>query len=99
VPLVVGSVPDRRLPAAVERAAYAVVSDSVSRGDPGGVAVEVELGAEEAARAPVGVTEVTVRVAGGPPDLAGVLPDMVEALGGRLGHPDGVLTVVLPCAS
>jgi signal transduction histidine kinase len=99
VPLVVGSVPDRRLPAAVERAAYAVVSDSVSRGDPGGVAVEVELGAEGAAGAPVGVTEVTVRVAGGPPDLAGVLPDMVEALGGRLGHPDGVLTVVLPCAS
>ena len=99
VPLVVGSVPDRRLPAPVERAAYAVVSDSVSRGDPAGVAVEVEVGAEETAQARVGATVVTVRVAGGAPDLAGVLPDMVEALGGRLGHPDGVLTVVLPCVS
>lgn len=103
VPLVVGAVPDRRLPAPVERAAYAVVSDSVSRGESAGVTVEVEVTAEVAAEvvddAPGGPAEVTLRVAGGPPDLAGVLPDMVEALGGRVGHSEGVLTVVLPCAS
>ena len=107
VPLVVGTVPEGlphgRLPAPVERAAYAVVSDSVSRGDPGGVTVEVEVtfagAVEVAGEARVGATAMTLRVAGGPPDLAGVLPDMVEALGGRVGRADGVLTVVLPCAS
>lgn len=114
VPLVVGAVPDRRLPAPVERAAYAVVSDSVSRGESAGVTVEVEVEVEVevqvegvavdgpvdgVGRTPLGATAVTLRVAGGPPDVAGVLPDMVEALGGRLGHSGGVLTVVLPCAS
>jgi hypothetical protein len=75
---------------------YAVVSDSVSRGEPAGVAVEV---VEVGVVGRDGPTEVRLRVEGGPPEPAGVLPDMVEALGGRLGHADGVLTVVLPCAS
>jgi signal transduction histidine kinase len=96
IPLVVGPVPDHRLPAPVERAVYAVVSDSVSRGEPAGVAVEV---VEVGVVGRDGPTEVRLRVEGGPPEPAGVLPDMVEALGGRLGHADGVLTVVLPCAS
>lgn len=95
VPLVVGGLPDGRLPAPVERAAYAVVSDSVSRAESAGVTVEVAVTTEP----PAGATTVTLRVRGGPAFLAGVLPDMVEALGGRVGHSDGVLTVVLPCAS
>jgi hypothetical protein len=74
---------------------YAVVSDSVSRGDPAGVSVEVAVAVEP----PHGAAAATLRVVGGPPDQAGVLPDMVEALGGHVGQPDGVLTVVLPCAS
>ena len=103
VPLVVGAVPDGRLPAPVERAVYAVVSDSVSRGDPAGITVDVDLDQDMEPyvdmHVDVGAGEARLRVVGGPSEPAGVLLDMVEALGGRLGHADGVLTVVLPCAS
>ena len=82
---------------------YAVVSDSVSRGDPAGITVDVALDQDMEPyvdmHVDVGAGEARLRVVGGPSEPAGVLLDMVEALGGRLGHADGVLTVVLPCAS
>jgi signal transduction histidine kinase len=90
LPVELGDVPGERLPEAVERAAYVVVSQSV----------------EAAARAGADHTAVTVRRDGQVlavrvdqvASLPGVhLTDRVGALGGRLTVADGALRAEIPC--
>ena len=91
LPLVIGTAPEGRLPASVERVVYAVVTDSVSRAGRAGVVVHVE--------AVDGAPSATLRVVGGPPAVAGILPDMVAALGGTVTTVGQELRVVIPCGS
>jgi signal transduction histidine kinase len=86
VPVEIAAVPDERLPAAVERAAYAVVSWAVgAAGDH--LAVRVCRDAQVEVTAGPVTADVPVHVA-----------DRVGALGGRIRVEDGTLRAELPCA-
>ena len=89
VPVQVRGMPEGRLPAPVERAAYAIVADAAARGEEDGVSVACSLEG--------GVLQV--RIGGAPVDLAGVIPDVVAALGGTIVSPGPDLEVHLPCGS
>ena len=82
----VGELPERRLPADVERAAYAVVAESLARG-------ATSFGATEVGG------ELTVMARGTVDGADGVLPDLIAALGGRILLGSSTIEAVIPCAS
>jgi signal transduction histidine kinase len=84
-PIDVSGLPSRRLPPDVERAAYAVVAEAVARG-------------ATSLRASEHDGQLNVVAEGAVAGADGVLPDMVEALGGRI-RLGASIAAVIPCAS
>jgi signal transduction histidine kinase len=79
-------VPDERLPADVERAAYLVVAAAADQGDAVRVTVSRRPG------------WLTVEAAGARDDGYVALTDRIGALGGTVNHAAGVLRAEIPCA-
>jgi signal transduction histidine kinase len=80
----VRALPAGRLDDSVERAAFAVLFEAVDR-RARSVAAEVQDG------------ELRLRAEGARPGIAGILPDLIAALGGRADLSGPVMTAVIPC--
>jgi len=84
--LTIGKVPDRRLPAAIERTLLALVADVAADGSPLHVDAELDDG----------VVRITLSGANHQPTAA--VLDRIDVLDGTVEHFDDALTAVIPCA-